>query len=75
MWGGGEGHLRQDEALLLPADLDYGIVAGLTTEARRKLGRARPATLGAAARISGVTPASLSILLAHVRRRESHLEA
>ena len=59
---------RKDEALLLPGDLDYRIVAGLSTEARSKLGQARPATLGAAARISGVTPAALSILLAHVRR-------
>ncbi len=62
---------RKDEALLLPGDLDYRIVAGLSTEARSKLGQARPATLGAAARISGVTPASLSILLAHVRRSEA----
>jgi tRNA uridine 5-carboxymethylaminomethyl modification enzyme len=59
---------RKDEALLLPGDLDYRIVAGLSTEARSKLDQARPATLGAAARISGVTPAALSILLAHVRR-------
>ena len=59
---------RKDEALLLPGDLDYRIVAGLSTEARSKLGQARPATLGAAARISGVTPAALSILLAYVRR-------
>ena len=59
---------RKDESLLLPGDLDYRIVAGLSTEARSKLGQARPATLGAAARISGVTPAALSILLAHVRR-------
>ena len=61
---------RKDESLLLPGDLDYRCVAGLSTEARSKLGRARPATLGAAARISGVTPAALGVLLAHVRRRD-----
>ncbi|MDP6786637.1 MAG: tRNA uridine-5-carboxymethylaminomethyl(34) synthesis enzyme MnmG [Rhodospirillales bacterium] len=61
---------RQDEALLLPGDLDYRAVDGLSNEVRSKLDRARPATLGAAARISGVTPASLSVLLAHVRRAE-----
>jgi tRNA uridine 5-carboxymethylaminomethyl modification enzyme len=60
---------RRDEALLLPADLDYGAVGSLSREIRDKLGAARPATLGAAARISGVTPAALVALLQHVRRR------
>ncbi len=58
---------RRDEALLLPSDLDYGVVAGLSAEVREKLDQARPTTLGAAARISGVTPAALTALLAHVR--------
>jgi tRNA uridine 5-carboxymethylaminomethyl modification enzyme len=60
---------RRDEALLLPVDLDYDGVPSLSTEVREKLKRARPATLGAAGRISGVTPAALTILLRHVRRR------
>jgi tRNA uridine 5-carboxymethylaminomethyl modification enzyme len=61
---------RRDEALLLPDDLDYDTVGSLSTEVRLKLNAGRPATLGAAARISGVTPAALVALLRHVRRRE-----
>jgi tRNA uridine 5-carboxymethylaminomethyl modification enzyme len=60
---------RRDEALLLPADLDYAAVGSLSREIRDKLAAARPATLGAAARISGVTPAALVALLKHVNRR------
>jgi tRNA uridine 5-carboxymethylaminomethyl modification enzyme len=59
---------RRDEALLLPDDLDYATVGSLSHEIRDKLAAARPATLGAAARISGVTPAALVALLKHVRR-------
>jgi tRNA uridine 5-carboxymethylaminomethyl modification enzyme len=60
---------RRDEALALPADLDYAAVGGLSHEVRGKLAQARPASLGAAARISGVTPAALVALLQHVKRR------
>ncbi len=60
---------RRDEALLLPDALDYAAVGGLSAEIRGKLATARPATLGAAARISGVTPAALVALLQYVRRR------
>ena len=60
---------RRDEALLLPESLDYGVVGGLSAEIRGKLAVARPATLGAASRISGVTPAALVALLQYVRRR------
>ena len=66
---------RRDESLLLPADLDYAAVAGLSTEVRAKLGATRPTTLGAAARISGVTPAALTALLVHARRRQDRLSA
>jgi tRNA uridine 5-carboxymethylaminomethyl modification enzyme len=59
---------RRDESLEIPEDLDFDAVGGLSNEARAKLAEARPATLGAAARISGVTPAALTILLGHVRR-------
>ena len=62
---------RKDEALELPPDLDYAAVGSLSAEIRAKLHESRPATLGAAARISGVTPAALVALLKHVRRRES----
>ncbi|MGD9616098.1 MAG: tRNA uridine-5-carboxymethylaminomethyl(34) synthesis enzyme MnmG [Alphaproteobacteria bacterium] len=60
---------RRDEALLLPSDLDYVAIGGLSAEIRSKLAAARPATLGAASRISGVTPAALVALLQYVRRR------
>src|SRR5262249_46239225 len=62
---------RKDEALELPIDLDYASVGSLSAEIRSKLQEGKPATLGAAARISGVTPAALVALLKHVRRRES----
>ena len=61
---------RKDEALALPDGLDYGRIGGLSNEMREKLGTARPATLGAASRIPGVTPAALTALLRHVRRGE-----
>jgi tRNA uridine 5-carboxymethylaminomethyl modification enzyme len=60
---------RRDEALLLPDTLDYAAIGGLSAEIRGKLSAARPATLGAAARISGVTPAGLVALLQYVKRR------
>ncbi|HUK06680.1 MAG TPA: tRNA uridine-5-carboxymethylaminomethyl(34) synthesis enzyme MnmG [Stellaceae bacterium] len=59
---------RRDEALLLPADLDYHRVGSLSAEIRGKLQQAKPTTLGAAGRISGVTPAALVALLKYVRR-------
>jgi len=62
---------RRDEALRLPADLDYGQVGGLSNEVREKLAAARPATLGAAGRIPGMTPAAAVILLRHVKRSAS----
>ncbi len=60
---------RRDEALELPGDLDYGAIGSLSNEVRQKLVANRPATLGQAARISGVTPAALVALLKYVRRR------
>jgi tRNA uridine 5-carboxymethylaminomethyl modification enzyme len=60
---------RRDEGLALPASLDYSRVGGLSTEAAIKLSRIRPLTLGQAARIDGVTPAALTLVLAHVRGR------
>jgi tRNA uridine 5-carboxymethylaminomethyl modification enzyme len=58
---------RRDEGLALPEDLDYAGIHGLSTEIRLKLSRIRPATLGQAARVDGVTPAALTLVLAHVR--------
>ncbi|HEX6958003.1 MAG TPA: tRNA uridine-5-carboxymethylaminomethyl(34) synthesis enzyme MnmG [Ferrovibrio sp.] len=59
---------RRDEGLALPEDLDYAAIGGLSNEVRAKLAEHRPATLGQAARISGVTPASLSALLGYVKK-------
>jgi tRNA uridine 5-carboxymethylaminomethyl modification enzyme len=58
---------RREESLALPADLDFAAIGSLSTEIRDKLSRVRPATLGQAGRISGVTPAALTALLRHVR--------
>jgi tRNA uridine 5-carboxymethylaminomethyl modification enzyme len=60
---------RRDEALVLPSGLDYAAVSGLSTEAAQKLAAIRPVTLGQAARIDGVTPAALTLVLAHVKAR------
>ncbi|MBF0323843.1 MAG: tRNA uridine-5-carboxymethylaminomethyl(34) synthesis enzyme MnmG [Alphaproteobacteria bacterium] len=60
---------RRDEGLELPADLDYAVIGSLSNEVRQKLAAARPASLAAAARIPGVTPAAISALLGHVKRR------
>jgi len=62
---------RKDENLTLPAKIDYAVIGGLSNEVREKLGRARPATLGSAARISGVTPSALNSLLRYVKRKEA----
>jgi len=62
---------RREEAMELPADLDYDAIGSLSTEVRTKLKAARPASLSAAARISGVTPAAVTALLGHVKRLES----
>ena len=62
---------RRDEDLALPVDLDYAALGGLSNEAREKLTAVRPATLGQASRIEGVTPGALTALLAHVRRRRA----
>ena len=59
---------RRDEALALPAELDYAAVPGLSNECRQKLSAVRPQTLGQASRIEGVTPGAITALLAHVRR-------
>jgi tRNA uridine 5-carboxymethylaminomethyl modification enzyme len=66
---------RKDEALLLPEDLDYDQVPSLSAEVREKLKKSRPASLGAAQRISGITPAALTILLRHVRRQKAERQS
>ncbi|MEX1081914.1 MAG: tRNA uridine-5-carboxymethylaminomethyl(34) synthesis enzyme MnmG [Halofilum sp. (in: g-proteobacteria)] len=65
---------RKREQTPLPADLDYAEVAGLSSEVREKLAAHRPATVGQAARVQGVTPAAVSLLLVHLKRRGAALE-
>lgn len=65
---------RKDESLTLPVSIDYNTVGSLSTEIRQKLSAHRPATLGAASRIPGITPAALTALLRHVKRRETSRE-
>ncbi len=62
---------RRHEETALPHDLDYHNVHGLSVEARQKLAAHRPATLGQAGRLSGMTPAAISLLLIHLRRRRA----
>ena len=63
---------RRDERLALPSALDYAGIGGLSGEAVEKLDRARPGTIGQAARIPGITPAAVTALLRHVRRAPAH---
>ena len=56
------------EALALPQDMDYEQLSSLRVEARQKLGQFQPRTIGQAARIAGVTPADIAVLMVHVRR-------
>ena len=60
---------RAHEHTRLPVDLNYAALAGLSHEVRQKLTEARPMTLGQAARLAGVTPAAIAILLVHLKRR------
>jgi tRNA uridine 5-carboxymethylaminomethyl modification enzyme len=66
-----EKHARQ-ESLRLPRDIDYGRVSGLSNEARQRLAAQRPETLGHAARLEGITPATISLLLIHLKK--THLK-
>ena len=60
--------MRADEALILPCDLDLHALPGLSREMRACLARVRPPTIGAAARLPGMTPAALMLLYRHARR-------
>ena len=56
------------ENAILPADLDYGTVAGLSNEVKQKLNQHKPQTIGQASRVQGITPAAISLLLIHLKR-------
>ena len=60
----------RNESLEIPRDLDYHRLAGLSNEVQEKLVRVRPASLGQASRIPGVTPAAISVLLVHLKRHQ-----
>lgn len=62
---------RRHETTRLPHDIDYGQVRGLSTEVRQRLKEVRPATLGQASRVPGVTPAAISLLLVHLKRHSA----
>ena len=59
---------RKDESLIIPESIDFDLIGGLSNEVCAKLKESRPGTLGAAARIPGITPAALTALLGFVRR-------
>jgi tRNA uridine 5-carboxymethylaminomethyl modification enzyme len=59
---------RRDESFALPDDFDYSVLPGLSNEAKQKLQMHRPRTIGHASRIDGMTPAALTLLVAHVKR-------
>ena len=62
--------LQRHEAMAIPEDIDFDQVEGLSNEIRQKLGEIRPSNLARAGRIPGVTPAALSLLLVHLKKRE-----
>jgi tRNA uridine 5-carboxymethylaminomethyl modification enzyme len=66
---------RRDEGLTIPEDIDFTAIPGLSVEQVERFAAARPATLGAAARIAGTTPAALAALLGHVKRWEKRKSA
>lgn len=63
--------LRASENLRLPADFDYVSISGLSKEIQHKLAQVRPETLGQASRIPGVTPAAVSLLMIHLKKRSA----
>ena len=66
--GGRLREFKKEESRLLPADIDYNAIAGLRLEARQKLSRIRPMSIGQAGRISGVSPADIAVLLIYLEQ-------
>lgn len=62
---------RRHEETTLPAEMDYRLIRGLSAEVRQRLSEARPITVGQAARVPGVTPAAISLLLVHLKRERA----
>jgi len=67
--------LQRDEAVNIPGDLDISALAGLSTEMRQKLAKHKPSTMAQAARIDGMTPAALMLLLAAIKRHDGRMQA
>ncbi|MHC2299812.1 tRNA uridine-5-carboxymethylaminomethyl(34) synthesis enzyme MnmG [Rhizobium mongolense] len=63
--------IQRDESRLIPDDFDYSTLAGLSNELKQKLGRQRPFNVAQAAKIDGMTPAAISLLLVHLRKAEA----
>ena len=66
---------KRDENLLIPKNLDYNILSGLSNEVKAKFNQIRPETMGQALRIDGITPAAVYILLSHVKRKNIKITA
>ena len=64
----------RDENLLIPHNIDYGKLSGLSNEVKSKFKLIKPKTLGQALRIDGITPAAVYILLSHVKKRNNRLK-
>lgn len=62
---------QKQETIKVPADMDYGQITGLSNEVRQKLSQSRPETVGMASRIPGMTPAAVSLLLVHLKKRKA----
>ena len=62
--------IRRDEDRLIPSDFDYSQLSGLSNELKQKLQRAEPYSIAHAAKIDGMTPAAISLLLVHLRRAD-----
>ena len=60
--------LAREEALAIPDGIDFAAIAGLSREMQSRLSVARPATLGGASRLAGITPAAVAALAVHIRR-------
>ena len=65
---------RKDENLIIPKDIDYTKLSGLSNEVKSKFRLIRPKTLGQALRIDGITPAAVYILLSHVKKGSKNLK-
>jgi tRNA uridine 5-carboxymethylaminomethyl modification enzyme len=67
--------LHRQESAVIPDDIDFANVRGLSNEIQQKLTAARPSTIARAGRISGVTPAALSLLLVYIKRKDGMKKA